>query len=616
MSGISLNWPSETAGPAAAGGGPAIDFYPRNYNGIDDRGMQFWVRPDGSKQDARQDIVLDSDESGGVYITATNNWGFHFDNASTDSGVPVDFDQWHHVMQTTFELGVVGVMYVDGVAVAAADTTYNAEISTFSVGSNLAGDANFFKGVVDNIEVYVYGDNSANAGPPAGQDYGAFDLATDNAYIAGLNLKPGDVNRDGDVDGDGTGPASSDDVTAFVEGWLTVREVDGVQLADLVSWEAGDLNFDSITDLEDWSILRAYHPDGPSLNLMALLSVPEPSTIALLAIALAGLVVSGWCGRSSRRISPGLVLLTAIALASTGTGWADSTIWNFDGDLAADSGPGELFFFDDPAINGTDPNFLDGGGIGATSTITTFTDTNSDPNVPGIGGVNTRVMSLPQYGQFQGLYLRHNSPAIGYLADRTMMFDLYIPQNSFDLFGFFAFYNSNATNTNDTDAFVRLSNGALETAGGADAPAGTILPDTWHRIALVNDSSKPHNALWVDGVEVAAAPTSYDSFYTADSPGPGDISDPMEGLLLFADNDFETSPGYVSSFLFADEPLTDVQLQAMGGPNAAGIPEPPDPSTLVLFASVDRDSTAVAINNQSVRIVKMAAYSITSGAGN
>ncbi len=70
-------------------------------------------------------------------------------------------------------------------------------------------------------------------------------------------------------------------------------------------------------------------------------------------------------------------------------------------------------------------------------------------------------MSMPDYGPFQGLYLRHNSPVTGFLADRTMMFDLYIPQSSFDSYAFFAFYNSNATNANDTDAWVVLYSASI-----------------------------------------------------------------------------------------------------------------------------------------------------------
>ena len=89
-----------------------------------------------------------------------------------------------------------------------------------------------------------------------GQDYGGFDVAVDNEFIA-LNLggiAPDDVNGDGTIFGNGTGPATSDDVTEFVEGWLNQKVINGIQIGDLSTRRQGDLNFDGITNLADWSI--------------------------------------------------------------------------------------------------------------------------------------------------------------------------------------------------------------------------------------------------------------------------------------------------------------------------------------------------------------------------
>jgi glucose/arabinose dehydrogenase len=91
---------------------------------------------------------------------------------------------------------------------------------------------------------------------------------------------PGDINGDGIVNGTGTGDPSSDDVAAFVAGWLHTQA-----MGDIHSRQRGDLDQNGVTDLFDWAILRSFHPDGPGLNLGALLAVPEPSVFVLLAAA-------------------------------------------------------------------------------------------------------------------------------------------------------------------------------------------------------------------------------------------------------------------------------------------------------------------------------------------
>ena len=121
--------------------------------------------------------------------------------------------------------------------------------------------------------------------------------------IIGIPLAPngieGDVNQDGVVSGDGTGPAASDDVTAFVRGWLTSGHGSVLQ-----AYGHGDLNLDRITDLEDWIILNRLDPAMAQSALAAIQSIPEPST--LLMATLAFLPALRWRpgnrpGRSNRR---------------------------------------------------------------------------------------------------------------------------------------------------------------------------------------------------------------------------------------------------------------------------------------------------------------------------
>ena len=160
---------------------------------------------------------------------------------------------------------------------------------------------NYFEGAADNLVMYVYGDNSSLGG----QDYGTFNLFEDNEWIAnqialtvpGGVLLPGDVNRDGVVNGNGLGNPASDDVAAFVDGWKMEKRFPGAHndtwAGDWETWTWGDMNHDGITDLLDWHILRTNHPAPQTLDLNSLLNdLPEPAGIAWLL-----LIVPAWLRR-------------------------------------------------------------------------------------------------------------------------------------------------------------------------------------------------------------------------------------------------------------------------------------------------------------------------------
>ena len=79
-----------------------------------------------------------------------------------------------------------------------------------------------------------------------------------------------DINGDGIVSGDGTGPYAADDVTAFVSHWL--------QPSTATDLNPADFNLDGIADLYDWAILNNELPHMGALVANAL--VPEPNPIA------------------------------------------------------------------------------------------------------------------------------------------------------------------------------------------------------------------------------------------------------------------------------------------------------------------------------------------------
>ena len=104
--------------------------------------------------------------------------------------------------------------------------------------------------------------------------------------VRGIPVNPpnginGDVNQDGVVSGNGSGPAATDDVTAFLQNWLAAGS-GGV----LDRYRRGDLNFDGVTDLADWALLQNAQPAIAAAVMEHLNGVPEPNCVALFVFVL------------------------------------------------------------------------------------------------------------------------------------------------------------------------------------------------------------------------------------------------------------------------------------------------------------------------------------------
>ncbi len=295
-----------------------------NYEGIFAHGIQAWVRPNAATQGVRQDIVIDTLEHG-IYITAANNWGLLFNDFNIASAAPVAFGQWTHVMQLAGfndpddgRSNSGGALLVNGIAVATSGQVSpdsNAQLYSFnegalSIGSNQAGDANLYHGLIDDVRLLFWGNNSRESAPPGegnsvnrvGQDWGNLNLAEDNDWIRnelatrGVT-SPADVNLDGSV--------NMTDVTAFVPDYGTVRRVNNMQVGDWISRQNGDLNFDGVADLKDAFILHngligAGFAAGLDFSLLGG-NVPEPTAAIYLGLLLV-LCTCGRCTGIRRRV--------------------------------------------------------------------------------------------------------------------------------------------------------------------------------------------------------------------------------------------------------------------------------------------------------------------------
>jgi hypothetical protein len=275
--------------------------FPHNYEGIRGQGIQFWAKPNSSLQNVRQDLVKNTGEHG-VIITPANNWGLVSDDDvnPTDSGVDVSFNQWTHLMMLSGFSDRVhghsnsgGVLLVNGVAVAARNTAYEfLEDNLLTVGGHRPTQddplTDPYRGVLDDVEIFLWGTTTTG-----GVNYEPLNLGVDNEWIAQqlAGTDPADVNLDGVVSGNGTGPAASDDVSKLIQGYHSRRMVSGVQVGDWISRQQGDLNFDGIVDLADAFMLRqglvAATGFVLDLNVLNGASVPEPSGLALAAVSVA-----------------------------------------------------------------------------------------------------------------------------------------------------------------------------------------------------------------------------------------------------------------------------------------------------------------------------------------
>lgn len=109
-------------------------------------------------------------------------------------------------------------------------------------------------------------------------------LAGLDGTVRGLTVTPpsgvvGDFNGDGLFAGSGAGPASTDDVTAFLANW---RATGAGGVAD--RYARGDINLDGLTDLADWALVNRLDPAIGRAIARGLAGVPEPASVLLLAL--------------------------------------------------------------------------------------------------------------------------------------------------------------------------------------------------------------------------------------------------------------------------------------------------------------------------------------------
>ncbi|WP_231943591.1 PEP-CTERM sorting domain-containing protein [Aeoliella mucimassa] len=311
LAGDPLNLPSTSAANVNASS-PILG----NYDGLVDRGYQFWAKPDASGIGNYQQVVSDGGRHA-VNVNGDGEWVAVYNGSYVTSGILASTTEWTHLMQVRPSYETGSIMYINGLAAVTQSGGYASSASGYlTVGSNAEGTGGYYAGLVDELEMFVLGDNGIISSE--------FNYATDNDYFTEVFLpsasspgySAGEAWIVGDANFDGT--VNDDDVNAFLDGWLSSNEDrvtgNGGAAGDYLSIGTGDFDLDGVTDRDDWFILRQAYLAATGSELSLPISVPEPASACILGIALGGLAL--W-RKNSAKWSIAALFLALLAMTGS-----------------------------------------------------------------------------------------------------------------------------------------------------------------------------------------------------------------------------------------------------------------------------------------------------------
>ncbi|MEQ9609798.1 MAG: metallophosphoesterase, partial [Kiloniellaceae bacterium] len=178
--------------------------------------------------------------------------------------------------------------------------------------------------------------------------------------------------------------------------------------------------------------------------------------------------------------------------------------------------------------------------------------------IPELPGGDAVVVSFPRSTVNQGYGIKPDFlPESGdAFTQYSMVFDIYFPSQEGN---FAAFFQTDVANVTDADAFLR-ADGGIGISGNYQ---GNFTFDAWHRVAFTLEDMGDSLTMrkYIDGVKVGEQ-----------SVDPARFSiDPEQGFLILTDEDGEVYSGYLNSFLFTADLLSESDIAALGGPDANGI---------------------------------------------
>lgn len=199
----------------------------------------------------------------------------------------------------------------------------------------------------------------------------------------------------------------------------------------------------------------------------------------------------------------------------------------------------------------------------------------SEFGLPLISASDTYVMSLPATLPEEGYLLRHGASPNGVfkgdgrVSNYTIVMDILLPKRKES--NYLALYQTDSANKDDAEMYIDRS--GRNRLGISGRYHGRIHTGRWHRVAISVQAASGRGGVgqlhkYIDGEFVGGHGTDSNESISRWALRPE--------LLLFADNNGETSTAFVSSIYFIDRNLSMEEITALGGPNKKGahIPGP------------------------------------------
>ncbi|MGV3771310.1 MAG: hypothetical protein ACO1QB_00310, partial [Verrucomicrobiales bacterium] len=256
-------------------------------------------------------------------------------------------------------------------------------------------------------------------------------------------------------------------------------------------------------------------------------------------------------------------LLASMAVFTTSSEAAITGQWDFNQDLSA--------------TIGQPITFLDGDVEAATRFGTT-----ASFGIPNINGEEARVMEFPKTISGGGFSAPTGASANGGgfgVNQFSFIMDVLYPESSSGVVR--SLINS------DLFGGGEYSIGANNGIGAGGGPfAGEVAPNTWNRIIF--------------SVDLTANPPVVDKFINGTKVGTQTLGPVDSNWAIFYDIIYllsseldESAPGYINSFQFRDEKITEGLAAALGAPTATGILTGPPPNPYIAQVSPSPETARI-----------------------